>query len=596
MNFGNGWRQKLRHGSASLAITAGVIVAVILLNVLVTALCTQNLWQIDLSPASKYNVYSSNSVKQKDAFMYTLMDETVSYLDHIFQSAAQNAQEGESVEVDIIFCADPDLLMDSDTLRYVYYTALQMQKAFPGAIKVSHRDVWNNPSSVDAYRSTSYSNIYQTNVIVASGSEFRISSVQDFFRYDDTTNEIAAYNGQQELVQQILAVTRADAPICALTVNHGEPFAGLNLAERATWSEYKEFMNVIEGAGYEIRFLDLETEEIPENCRLIITYDPQSDFVSSFESGGLTTSETRKLDRYLDQAYSYMVFVDADTPALPNMEEYLSMWGISFARYSGKDAAGERVSGNYRVSDPANAIDGTGLSFVAQYGKGSLGKSVLTDVSTAAVTPKIIFGNAMPIRYSSSYRTVYTVATEKNEAYSFGNYEGNGWARAIYDIFTAGTTDAMAQAYAVQNGEHLKDAGGYDIVGSDIYKVMTISAETRFEDEGTGQNNTSVNNSTFVCAVGSTDFAKDALLGSKAYGNTDVLLSVLRMIGEEIDAMDLWMIAMYEDAISTDHYLDATTGDIAPSLITATVVLVALPALCALGFGGVILIRRKVRR
>ena len=43
-------------------------------------------------------------------------------------------------------------------------------------LEVRTTNVWSNPSSVDAYRTNSYSSIYQTNVIVASGSEFRATS------------------------------------------------------------------------------------------------------------------------------------------------------------------------------------------------------------------------------------------------------------------------------------------------------------------------------------------------------------------------------------------------------------------------------------
>ena len=59
-------------------------------------------------------------------------------------------------------------------------TALGLQKQFPETIEVSWRDVWSNPSSVDMYRSTSYSTIYPSNVIVASGTEFRVSSARTF--------------------------------------------------------------------------------------------------------------------------------------------------------------------------------------------------------------------------------------------------------------------------------------------------------------------------------------------------------------------------------------------------------------------------------
>ena len=588
----------MRYGSASLGIVAAVIAAVIILNVAFTALCSGSLWFIDLSPESTYNDSSTSTTTQKTTTLYALMDETVSYLENIFADAEADLSGDGHVEVEIIFCAEPDLLKKSDTMRYVYYTALNMQKQFPQNIKVSYRDVWENPSSVDMYRANSYSNIYQSNIIVASGSEFRISSVQDYYFYDEDLTTITAYNGQKKFVSQILAVTRAEAPICGLTVNHGEPFAEMELADRENWTEYREFLDVIEGAGYEIQYLDLEKDEIPENCRLIISYDPQKDFASAFGNDTGAISETRKLDQFLDQAYSFMVFVDADTPALPNLEEYLEIWGIEFARYNGEDTDGNKISGSYQVIDVGHAVDGTGSTFVGQYGDGSMVDTVFSDIMSAAAMPKIVFSNAMAITFSPTYENKYVLADEDEgtEAYSYGYYNSNHAERAIFELFCAGTSDSPATAYAVANGERLLDKNGNEIVSSVLDGVMTLTSESRLVNEGIGQNYTSVNEGSYVCAVGSTDFAKDALLGSKAYGNADVLLTLLRSIGREVEPIDLWTLRWYSPDIGTDYYTDTETGAVTDAIMVTTVLLALIPALAVAGIGIYVLVKRRVRR
>ena len=209
MKLGNGWGRKLRRGSASLGLCIIVLVAVLLLNVGMTALCTGQFWFIDLTPQSAYTVYLQNTNLQKYSGLYTLMDETKSYLGYIIDEA--NKEREEPVKVDIIFCSEPDQLIKTDAMRYVYYTALALQKQFPETIEVSWRDVWSNPSSVDMYRSTSYSTIYPTNVIVASGTEFRISTARSFYTYDSesSTDVPIGYNGQKQFVKQILDVTGA---------------------------------------------------------------------------------------------------------------------------------------------------------------------------------------------------------------------------------------------------------------------------------------------------------------------------------------------------------------------------------------------------
>ncbi len=606
MNHGKRQPEKLRHGVFSLALVAGIIAVVLLLNVGMSLLSSANLWYIDLSPESYYNTYIGDTV-QKSGTMYTLMPETVNYMQQIIDDANAKRGDADPVEVEIIFCAEPDLLVRTDTLRYVYYTALNLQKQFPDTIRVSYRDVWSNPSSVDMYRSTSFSNIYQTDVIVASGSEFRVNTVRSFYTYDSDSNmsEPVGYNGQKQFVKQILDVTGAAAPICCLTVNHGEPYADWKLSERDDWPEYREFLNVIEGAGYEVQFLDLSREEIPENCRLIITLDPQTDFLSAYTDSSIEQSETVRLDEFLKKSYSYMVLVDADTPELPNLEEYLEFWGIEFMHGEGLNEAGETVNGNWQITDSANQLGNEGQSFVGQYveGKG-LGNAILVDILYSATAPKIYFDNAMPISYSDYYSMQWVEADELTETpgYDFGYYESNYVGRSIYDMFRAGTASSPAHYSLVKDGQVLTDEEGAPIMGSGadkgIFKLMTISRESHIVEEGQGYTN--VSQSTYVCAVGSTAFVTDAVLGTTAYGNTDALLATLRYIGKDVNPVGLSFLSLYDGGVGDDYYLttDETTGSsvVLPAINAAATWLAVIPAVIMIGTGTVVLIRRKLRQ
>ncbi len=586
----SGWK-KLFHGPGSVGVTALVIVAVILLNAAFTALATANLWQIDLTSEAGYQVFPNNTTVTKYTTIYTLMDETVDYMEYIVEEVNSTRPEDDPVQVEIIFCADPDILMAETSMRFVYYTALNLQKYFPDTVKVSYRDVIKNPSSVDDYRSTSYSNIYQSNVIVASGSEFRVASVSSYYTYDEDTSATvpAWYSGEKQFLRQILAVTGAEAPICCLTTNHGEPFASLELSDRESWSDYRELVKVIEGAGYQVQYLDLEKDEIPENCRLILTLDPKTDFVSAFDDPTVEISETTKLDEFLDKSYSFMVLMDADTPRLRNLEEYLEVWGISYSRYSAADASGAEVEGNYRVEDVTYALDGKGLTFVGQYAPGGMGSNVIKDLTSHTAAPKIIFGNAMPIVNSPAFRNTYVMEDEKNgtPAYTYGYYSGNGRARSIFEVFHAGSSDHMATAYAVKDGEILNDASGAPVAASGLYQIMTLSAESRTVGEGLGYTN--VNQPSFVCAVGSVDFVSDQALGTTSYGNTDALLAILRSIGQEVMPVGLNFIDLYSAEIDAEAYTEA-------GAVTVTAVLAAIPAVLSLGIGIFVLVRRRVRR
>ncbi len=603
MKNGNG---RFVRRSAATVVTVCAVALVLVLNIVFGALCSENLWFIDLTPEGGYNVYTETTSDRKTVRMYTLMDETVDFVGYVIDRANERRGEEEPVHVDIIFCAAPDILKRSDEMRYVYYTALNLQKEFPETISVSHRDVWNNPSSVDMYRSTDYSNIYQTNIIVASGSEFRISSLNSYYTYDSESDmsKPVAYNGQKMFARQILDVTGAEAPICCLTTNHGEVFGKEEYAweKRGSWPEYNEFVNVIEGAGYEIRYLDLEKEEIPENCRLILSFDPNEDFRSAYGSDGENrSSEILRLDAFLEKSYSFMVFTDADTPSLPNLEEYLEFWGIEMMHYDGKDAEGKETEASYRVEDFGNRLNGTGSVFSAEYAKGrGLGTAVISDILSTSAMPTVVFGNARPLDFSDTFESRYVMGDEANgvEAYKYVFSEKDGGNRQAFDMFLAGSSETPASVHATVNGEDLTDKDGNPFgVGTGVYKVMTLSSQMRREGEGMGYSN--VDKTTYVCVVGSTDMVKDEILGTTAYGNTDILLSTLRYIGKDVNPVGLSFVPMH------DPTMDLTVADASgkeaalfteKQLTDMAVALIAIPTVLIAAVGVVVLVRRRARK
>ena len=573
MNFKN--KQKLGRGARSTALIAGVLLMVLLINVGITALYQGRLLYGDLTADS----------------MYTPTEEFMTRMGKVLDEAKSNGQE--NVKVDIIFCADPDMLTGNTQMRYIYYTALNLQKAFPNEIRVVTENVWKNPSAVDPYRSNSYSTIYQTNIIIASGSEFRVTNAKTYFVYnEDTSADEApwAYNGEKKFLQFINAVTKAEAPICGITYNHGEPFDPNAPIEE---QEYSEFLKVIEKSGYKIQFLDLERDEIPADCRLILTLDPQTDFKTKKQSE-LQVSELSKLDDFLAAYCSYMVLVDADTPTLPNLEELLNEWGIQFGRYSSEDKS---VLGNYQiVSDKASA-DSQGLSPIGTYETEALGGSITENMRDLGGSPKVVFGNAMPIRYSNSYEESFVLANEENgtAAYAYGHYYRNNRSRGIYDVFRS---HDEARAQAVVNGEVVLDANGdpiLDTYGS--YKLMTVTSESHIVGEGSGYTNSNL--VSYVVAIGSTEMVSNAFLSSKSYGNVDLMLETLRSIGKEVvptgmskenEFRSLYESTMTETSASTGEYYYTKKGN-----TIWTVVLTLLPAVCFAAAGVVVLVKRKVK-
>lgn len=556
---------KLTRASVSVILTVLVLVAVLLFNLLFSALASRGLWFADLTG------YTRETGKGIDVYEnYTLTDDIITLLDSTFadlNAARQN--KGETpVEVEIVFCDDPDNLMSNYYQRMIYIAALELQKEFSDTITVKNIDIYKNPSAVQKYKSNSYTSIYSSTVIVASGSEYRRLTPKSFFFEDSTTGELWASKVEVNFAASIRAVTKAAAPKCVLLTNHGE-------------SGYTDaFRSLLDDAGYEIiDNFNLETQELPEDCRLVVCCAPTKDFVgyNEIQAGSAAVSEIAKLDAFLDDENSLMVFFNADTPLLPNFEEYLEKWGMVISRET--DSAGDAT--NYLIKDPIGALTSDGQTFVADYVTTGLGASVTSDMQAQSYPAKVIFRNATALEFSSAYKTMYVVDDSDGNAlenpYTYGSYSTDGVYRQVFDVFT---TPAGCVAWAGNRALNDTDDGS-------VYKLMTIAKET-VTSAGDRNGYTTVSHDSYVVAIASTDFLADELLSTNAYGNTDMLAGLLRTLG--VDPMSALVDQYIKPFVETDVESDLIS---AATKKNTTIVLCLLPAVVMFGSGIYVMTKRK---
>jgi hypothetical protein len=536
------------------AVTVLVIAGVLLCNVGFHALATKGLWFID------FNIPRYLSM---EGTLYRVSDSCIDLIDKNLPDAvdainAERAQKGEEpLKVEIIFCTDPDVLDDNDYTRYIHYTALGLQKEFSDYIDVQYVNIVKNPSAIQKYKATSATNIYPSNVIVSFGTEYRVFTVDALFTSNDASStDFWAYNGEKKLTSGILAVTRAESPIACLTVNHGEKIEG-----------YNEFMRLIEAAGFQVQTLDLENDPIPENCRLIITMAPQYDFYGDPND---QNDEIDKLDAFLDKAYSFLYVCDPDTPALPNLEEYLEFWGISQARKTDSACFSE----NYLVQDTEANVDGEGFALIATYATLGSGASFTSDLRKTGYPPTVIFDHASAIKPAENYKPTYVLEDEttNTEAYMYYSYRSNGITRSMHNIFTAPAT-----ANGTIGGTVHEPAGQYP------FSLMTLTVENRTTQE---TNYSVAHEPSYVCCIASTEFLSDTVLASDAYGNADVVLGTLRSMGREVIPVTLEFKAFM-------------VWDIAAAVMEQTkpmsvmIALAVIPAMICFGVGIFFNVRRK---
>lgn len=522
--------RRFKYGALSTVLTCVVIIAVILFNAVFSALAAKFIWYTDLTPEE----------------IYTLSEKAI------------EAAKEIKTDVTVLFCDDPDNIAENIYLFYVYNTALGLAEINEN-IHVETVNIWRNPTAVNKYKTTSKSNIYSTSIIIHSGPEYRIYSYEAMYGYSDKSSTPWTYNGENKLITGMLAVTMAQAPIACVTNNHGEPFASHEALLASPLG------SLLYDAGYNVQLLDLAASEIPEECRMLVIYDPTEDLL--VKDGVSEISEVEKLDKYLDSTNALMVFVDPTTPTLPHLEEYLVEWGIEFDRHKSADGS---IVGNTVKEPLENSLTNDGFSVIATYAEQGVGASIHSILRKNGVYPLAVFRNTMPINFT--YDLVRYVGNEEDESddefetYIYGNYDANGINRTIYNVFTS-----SASASLVANGTEVGFADA-----NKLFNLMTVTRENRSVG--------ATFDYSYVLACGSTEFLSADVIYNNAYANSDVMLATLRSLGHELVIVDI------DHKPFTSLEMSSITAAAANRY---TVALIAIPVICTVGCGLFVIVRRK---
>lgn len=541
------------------ALTALVIVAVILLNIGISVWFNARSVYVDMTTTLVDVRHPDFSLfRLQSGFVDALKKDVFPAVDGFNEE--RQASGADNLKIDFTFCTDPDNIDSDEYMKIMHYTVKNLVSSYPDYFSLRYVNVNKNPSALQKYKITSSTKIYPSNIILEFGSEYRVYNPTVLLQYSDAGDEPWGYIGEQVLLSGMLALTRAVAPICCYTVNHGESIA-----------EQTEFLKLIERSGYIVSPIDLEHDEIPENCRMMICYAPKRDFGGYDPTDPKALTEIRKLDRYLDSANSFMYFFDADTPKLDNLGEYLEEWGIKPARGLGEDGKQE----NGVVTDSVNKLDAEGKSVIASYVTSGIGGTVTEDMRNSPYPPKVVFPNATAIYPSSAYRKYYqpTLTGSPDSTDYHYEYFNNAISRTMFSVFNTGI-DAKMQA------------GNEKFVSTeaDPFVLMTVTSETR----NVQISNSFVNDASYVCAFASTKFASNELLASDVSGNADVLAFCFRIFGREVLPADIELKGFVKTVIPDTVYEGKDP-------IATTAVLAILPVSLLALSGAYVTIRRKYR-
>lgn len=514
--------RKIQNGSVALILTVLVIVAVIIVNIIVATLAGRYDWLFaDMNSNLVYDI-SDNCQKYLSDYVFSEVDKT----NLVLTSAGE-----EPLKLEIIFCDDKDNITQDQSLKYIHDSIYEINGLFPNYLVIDYLNIWEKPSLARSYGVTA-----TTDVICKFGDRFETMNLADFYVYEasDYSTPIA-YNGEKIIASCLMRVTQEETPMCYLTSNHGEAFG-----------DY-ELMRAVVESGYTVSFLDLSSDDIPEDCDLLVTYAPKQDLIIADSISSM--SEIDKINAYMNAGGKYMVFLSSDTfvsGAHTNLEGFLSNWGIKYMHEPGE----EGVENCYLIKDPAHSLTIDGYTVLSENAKTGLGAEIMKDL------PKTnVFGNSTCI----SFETDFT-------ADGNGNFVGtkNGKQRVASPLMVShGSAEAWTAGRAVARAN------------TDPFVLMAVSMQTCDNGERS-----------FLLASASTDFASEEAMQSAVLGNSRTLTGIIRYMGKENAPVDL----VFKPFGNTDiESLTTSTAN------TITVILAVIPTLACLVIGTVVLIRRKNR-
>lgn len=327
--------RKFKYGSVAILFSALFVVAVIVVNLIFTALDDK----YDL----KYDMTSSG--------IFTLTEATETALADI------------SSEVSIKFLMPIDKVEESVEGKYIKECAESYAQTFDN-ISLEYIDMARYPAQINKYRESGA--IKTTSVIVESSLRYKVIPLASFFVVNQS-NQTVGFNGEMRLTSAILQVTNPVQPVVTFTRNHGETIPST-------------MVEIFTNAGYIVEQKDISLEAINPDTQIIVINNPVTDFFGLNAAKEGNVSEIEIINSFMNNFGHVMVFLSADNTAkLPELEELLASRGVYVNRGS-------------KISDMGSPLSTDGLAYIADYVGEMYGGSLHSDV-----TGRTVMYNAAPI-------------------------------------------------------------------------------------------------------------------------------------------------------------------------------------------------------
>ena len=527
-----------RKGSLSLILTIVVIVAVILVNVAVSAVASRYPFSLDLTSNQDYTV--------------TLSDEYEAFV------------KGIQMPVDVTVCAAEDDFTGgayANNLMQTLYLLDYMQgntetvskyarqvRSFLKNLATKNANVrlsFANPNSVTDFAAVankySQDQLAYGDIIIActhpadDGTTFdryQILKMKDIFTTE--SDQEAYYNGYT-YYNKITGSSLASGVISSLYIVTSETSVQVAvLGGHGTDDTYtQQLTSFLRKNNYSFtQVKNLLTDKIPEDATFAVISAPQTDY---------STEEVKLLEQFLTNNGQYgrtLVYLPTSAqPVLPNLEEFLTEWGIEIL--------------------PAIAYDDTEGNYY-QYPYLLFAQPAETDY-TKDFDPAVQYFYPMPYRLAKA-------AFETNGSYTTKAILTTGDNACGYPI-DEGQTENWTKDKAVYTGK-------FDLVLLGTYQNITSG--------------TTVSGESHVLMIGGDLFTYSDVLTTSACYNSTLLLNLFNgLSGQESSPA----VTIEDKVISTTSFSEKILNTNAGTVVTVVFVIVLPVALIILSF--IIWIKRK---
>ncbi len=260
----------------SLFVTTVVIIAVIFVNLIVTALSAKVNLKLDLTRSQKFEITEQTQTVMKQ------LDKTI----------------------------DVKVVGKKDDVNLEVIEFLDRYSAMNNKFKVTYIDVEKNQSVLYTYISKGET-LHMGDVVLECGDRYKIVSVSSLYTQSVSTvpgENKYNFDLEMKLTNAVVTLTgTGEESVVYLLEGHSE----------ATLSYLSSLLSE---QGYKTRTINILNSEIPADAMTVISCVPAADY---------TIEECEKINAFLQGGGNFMVIATAGAPELPRLDAYLAEWGIS---------------------------------------------------------------------------------------------------------------------------------------------------------------------------------------------------------------------------------------------------------------------------